>query len=320
LGIGLADIERARVRIADHLRNTPLVESGWLSGAAHADVRIKLESMQVSNSFKARGALNAIARLREDGREVSHVVTASAGNHGRAIAWAAAMVSLPATIFTPRTAPAAKLDAIRASGADLRAECDDYEDAERRAVAFARAGKAIFISPYNNEDVIAGGGTVGLEILEAWPEVDTVLVPIGGGGLISGIAIAVKAARPSAHVIGVEAEASSAFTAACRAGHIVTIDVKPTIADGLGGNVEPDTLTWPYIRDLVDRVVTVAEEDLRASIRSLLAEEHLVAEGAGAAGVAAIASGRSEISGRRAAVILSGANIDLATLVGLVQQ
>jgi threonine dehydratase len=317
--VGLADIERARERIADHLLVTPLVESRWLSDAAKAAVRLKLESTQVSSSFKVRGALNAIARLREGGRTVSRVVTASAGNHGRAIAWAASLASLPATIFTPRSAPESKLKAIRESGADLRAECDDYEDAERRARAFAASSGATFISAYNHEDVIAGGGTVGLEILEAWPDVEAVIVPIGGGGLISGIAIAVKAAHPSTEVIGVEAESSPAFTEARQAGRIVPVDVKPTIADGLGGNVEPDTLTWPYIRDLVDRIVTVSEQDLRSAIRGLLAEDHLVAEGAGAAGVAAVASGRADINGRRTAVVLSGANIDLAKLMSVIE-
>jgi threonine dehydratase len=318
VGVTLADIERARERIADHLRVTPLIESRWLSDVASGDVRLKLESTQVSSSFKVRGALNAVARLREDGQDVSRIVTASAGNHGRAIAWAASLASLPATIFTPSAAPASKLDAIRASGADLRAECDDYEDAERRARGFAHDYGGVFISPYNHEDVIAGAGTVGVEIVEAWPDVTTVIVPIGGGGLISGIAIALKAMRPSVTVIGVEAEASQAFTAARKAGHIVSIEVKPTIADGLGGNVETDTLTWPYIRDLVDRVVTVSEDDLHSAIRGLLAHDHLVAEGAGAAGVAGVAGRHAEIEGQRAAVVLSGANIDLEKLVGVI--
>jgi threonine dehydratase len=317
VSIGLSEIERARERIARHLRVTPLVDSRWLSDTSGAEVRLKLESTQVSNSFKVRGALNAIARLREGGHRVSRVVTASAGNHGRAIAWAAGLASLPATIFTPRAAPESKLEAIRRSGADLRAECDDYEDAEQRARAYARDRGATFISPYNHEDVIAGGGTVGLEIVDAWPEVSRVLVPIGGGGLIAGIAIAVKARRPSAKIIGVEAEASPAFTAARSAGRIVKIDVKPTIADGLGGNVEPDTLTWPYIRDLVDSVVTVSEDDLHSAIRGLLAHDHLVAEGAGAAAVAAVAGRRADINAERAAVVLSGANIDLDKLLNV---
>ncbi len=312
--ITLADIQRARERIAGHLRVTPLVESRWLSRASSADVRLKLESTQVTNSFKVRGALNALTRLREDGRHVPRVVTASAGNHGRALAWAAELMSVPATVFTPRDAPQTKLQAIRDTGADLRAECDDYEDAERRAMAFAREHGAVFISAYSHEDVIAGGGTAGLEIVETWPEVDTVLVPIGGGGLISGIAVAVKAIRPEAEVVGVEAAASPAFTTARRAGHIAHIRVEPTIADGLGGNVEADTLTWPYIRDLVDRIVTVSEGELRTAIRGLLAEDHLVAEGAGAAAPAAAASGRAGIASRRAAIVLSGANIDVEKL------
>jgi threonine dehydratase len=299
--ITLADIERARRRIAAHLRVTPLVESRW-----------------VSNSFKVRGAVNALARLREEGRKVARVVTASAGNHGRALAWAAELMSVPATVFTPRDAPQSKLRAIADSGADLRAVCDDYEDAERRAMAFARDEDAVFLSPYSHEDVIAGGGTVGLEIVEAWPEVDTVLVPIGGGGLISGIAVAFEALRPEAEVVGVEAAASPAFTTARRAGRITQIRVEPTIADGLGGNVQPDTLTWPYIRDLVDRIVTVSEDDLRVGIRGLLSEDHLVAEGAGAAAPAAAASGRAGIASRRAAIVLSGANIDLERLRALL--
>jgi threonine dehydratase len=319
LRIGGAEIERARARIARYLRVTPLVESGWLSRAAQAEVRLKLESTQVSNSFKARGALNAVARLREDGQSVSHVVTASAGNHGRAIAWAACLCSLRATVFTPRAAPDAKRQAILEHGADLRDECESYEDAEARARNYAREHGATFISPYNHEDVIAGAGTVGLEILDAWPEVEAVVVPVGGGGLISGITAAMKAAAPHAvEVIGVEAEASQAFTAARSAGQIVSIDVKPTIADGLGGNVEPDTLTWPYIRDLVDRMVTVSEADLHAAIRNLIAQDHLVAEGAGAAAVAAVASGQARIHNRCAAVILSGANIDLEKLSAVI--
>jgi threonine dehydratase len=312
--ITLADIRRARERIAGHLRVTPLVESRWLSQASSADVRLKLESTQVSNAFKVRGALNALIRLREDDQSVTRVVTASAGNHGRALAWAAELMSVPATVFTPRDAPQAKLRAIRDSGADLRAVCDDYEDAERRAMAFAREDGAVFISAYSHEDVIAGGGTVGLEIVETWPDVDAVLVPIGGGGLISGIAVAVKGVRPEAEVIGVEAAASPAFTTARRAGRITPIRVEPTIADGLAGNAEADTLTWPYIRDLVDRIVTVSESELRTGIRGLLAEDHLVAEGAGAAAPAAAASGRAGIATRRAAIVLSGANIDVEKL------
>jgi threonine dehydratase len=317
--IGVDEIAEARQRLAPHLRCTPLIDSPWLAQISGADVRLKLESQQVSNSFKIRGALNALIRLAGVlDPERRSVVTASAGNHGRAIAWAAERLGLQATVFTPAAAPEAKLGPIRAHGADLRAVADDYEHAERLAIAYAKKTGATFVSAYNHDDVIAGGGTVALDILDDWPEVDTVLVPVGGGGLISGIAAAVKALRPRVRVIGVEAEASGAFTAARRAGHLIAIEVHPTIADGLGGNVEPDSRTWPYVRDLVDDLVTVSEADLHEGLCGLAGHDHLIAEGAGVAAVAAVAARRVRISGSRAAVIVSGANIDVGRLSGIL--
>jgi threonine dehydratase len=242
------------------------------------------------------------------------VVTASAGNHGRAVAWAAEQLSLRAIVFTPRTAPDAKLGPIRAHGADLRAVADDYEHAEALAMALAAETGAVFVSPYSHPDVIAGGGTVATEVLADWPQVDTVVVAIGGGGLISGIARYTGSVASPPRIVGVEAEASCAFTAARRACRIVTIEPRPTLADGLGGNVDPETLTWPYIRDLVDEVVTVSEDDLAAGLRGLVGQEHLIAEGAGVAAVAAVAAGRVDLPGRRVAVVVSGANIDTRTL------
>lgn len=315
--VTLDDIHAARARIGTRLRSTPLIDSPWLSRASGADVRLKLESLQVTSSFKIRGALNALVRLAEGVPQSARpdVVTASAGNHGRAIALAAELTGLSATVFTPRDAPRVKTDAIVAHGATLRSEAANYDEAEAMALDHARRTGAVFVSPYDNDDVIAGAGTVGLELLEQWPDVDVVLVPIGGGGLISGIALALHALRPGARVVGVEAAASRAFTAAKEAGHIVTIDVGQTLADGLGGNVAADTRTWPYIRDLVETIAAVSEDDLRAGIRGLFGNEHLVAEGAGIAAVAAIAARRVDIAGRRAAVVVSGANIDSGRLV-----
>ena len=314
--VTLPDILATRRRLGADLRRTPLVESHWLSSASGGEVRLKLESHQVTNSFKVRGALNAVRKLAQsaDPADPPAVVTASAGNHGLAIAWAASLAKLRATIFTPRNAPRTKLKAIERTGAELRATANDYEQAEHFALEWASNHGSVYISPYNNDDVIAGAGTVGVEVVEEWPAVDVVIVPIGGGGLISGIAAAIAAMKPDTDVIGVEAEASNAFSAARAAGRLVTIDVKPTIADGLGGNVEPDTRTWPYIRDLVDRVVTVSEADLINGIRGLLAEDHLVAEGAGAAATAAVAGKRVALDSRRVAVVVSGSNIDLTKL------
>jgi threonine dehydratase len=318
--ITFADVESAARRLRGRVRPTPLVHSPWLSRVSGSSVYLKLESLQVTSSFKPRGALNALTILRDERGSGVRVVTASAGNHGRAVAWAAEQLGLRAVVFTPRNAPAAKLDPIRAHGADLRADAEDYEESEQKAKAFARESGAEFVSPYSHPDVIAGAGTVGLELLHDLPDLDVVLVPIGGGGLISGIATAVKGLRPGTAVVGVEAAASSAFHAARAAGHLLRIDVGDTIADGLGGNVDPDTLTWPIIRDVVDDVVVVNEEELRRGIRELMASEHLVAEGAGIAAVAAIAAGRIDVAHRTVAPILSGANIDNRRLAAILTE
>jgi threonine dehydratase len=316
--VTLTDVRAARERLAGRLRRTPLLTSPWLSSASGGTVLLKLESLQVTSSFKSRGALNAAMELvRLSGRDIA-VVTASAGNHGRAVAWAAEQLGIRAIVFTPRNAADTKTRAIREHGADLRAIADSYEHAERLAQQHATETGTPFISPYSHPDVIAGAGTIGLELLEDAPDLDAVLVPVGGGGLVSGIAIAVKAVAPRVEVIGVEVEASSAFSAARAAGHLVEITVGETIADGLGGNVDPQTITWPVIRDLVDRFVVVPEPALRRAVRDLLAEEHLVAEGAGAAAIAA-AAGLAGIEGRRAAVLVTGANIDLPRLVSLLR-
>jgi threonine dehydratase len=316
--VTLADVYAARQRIAPHVKRTPVMPSWWLSDASGATVLLKLESLQPTNSFKSRGALNAAMQvLAVHGRDVT-IVTASAGNHGRAIAWAAEQLGIRAIVFTPKTAPETKTRAIVRHGAELRAVAANYEEAERLAQHHARETGGTFVSPYSHPDVIAGTGTIGLELMEDVPELDAVLVPIGGGGLISGIAIAVKALDPRVAVIGVEAEASSAFSAARAAGRIVEISVGDTIADGLGGNVDPETMTWPVIRDLVDRIVVVPEDAIRQAVRTLLAEDHLVAEGAGVAAIAA-AAGLAGIEGRRAAAILTGSNIDLDRLTALLQ-
>jgi threonine dehydratase len=316
----LADVFQARKRIAPYIRRTPLVESGWLSDASGARVWLKLESLQLSNSFKSRGAFNAVmARLERDG-STSHskLVTASAGNHGRALAAAAETFHLPLVVFTPANAPQAKLAAIRRHGAELRADGRDYDDAERRAKEFAAETGATFISPYNDADVIAGAATVAVEILEDVPDVDTLVVPIGGGGLISGVALAATAIAPAATVIGVEAEMSHAFLTSVRAGRLVEIVPRPSIADGLGGNADPDTMTFAYIQQWVDEIVTVSEEDLVAAVAGLVENEHLIAEGAGAAAPAAILARRARVDGRRVAAIVSGSNIDRSRLAAVL--
>ena len=315
----LIDVFRARRRVAPYIRRTPLISSAWLSELARGVVSLKLESLQLSNSFKSRGAFNAvIARLERGSAAPARLVTASAGNHGRALAAAAEIFRLPLVVFTPVDAPHSKVAAIRRHGAELRAEGRDYDDAERLAKAFAAETGAEFISPYNDADVIAGAATIALEIAEDDGDINVIVVPIGGGGLISGIAAATKAIDPDIEIVGVEVEASCAFQTSVRAGHLVPIVPGPTLADGLGGNPDPDTITFGLIQQLVDRIVTVSEEDLASAIVGLVESDHLIAEGAGAAAVAALVGQRIDVAGRRVGVIVSGANIDRRPLAELI--
>ena len=319
--VRLAHILAARQRIHPYVLRTPLVHSPWLSAAAGATVRLKLESIQVTNSFKARGAVNvAAARLERpagDPERTRLMVTASAGNHGRALAYAAERLGLSLVVFTPRHAPRAKLDYIVRHGADLRAIADTYEDSERLAKQFAEDERVTYISPYSHPDVIAGAATVALEILEEWPEVEEILVPVGGGGLLSGVALATKSVSSSIEVVGIEAHASPAFHTSLSAGHIVEVDVKPTLADGLAGNMDPDTITFDFVRRLVDRIELVDEREIEDAIRGLVAHEHLIAEGAGAVAVAAAAR-TVRPTHRNVAVIVTGSNIDSARLARLL--
>jgi threonine dehydratase len=294
---------------------TPVRRSDWLSSAAGADVYLKLETLQPTFSYKIRGAWNAVLMLLERG-VASNLVTASAGNHGRALAAAARDARLELRVYVPATAPRVKVSAIRATGAEIRM-AEDYDDAERQAQADARRSGACYISPYSHPDVIAGAGTIGLELLENLPDIDTIVVPVGGGGLISGIAIATEGTT----VVGVEAQASSPFTQSLAAGRIVPISVGPTLADGLAGNLDPGSITFEIVKSRVHGISVVSEDEIRSAIRGMLNEERLVVEGAAATAVAAVLSGG--LTGRapraqRVAVVLSGANIDPETLRAII--
>jgi threonine dehydratase len=315
----MIDVLHARRRIAPYVLRTPLVRSAWLSDLAGASVWLKPESLQRSNAFKARGAFNAvIARFERPGGPPAQLVTASAGNHGRGLAAAARTFNLPLVVFTPADAPKAKLDAIQRDGADLRPDGRDYDEAERMAKAFATQTGAEFISPYSDADVIDGAATVALEMFEDQPDLDTLVVPIGGGGLISGMATVARAINPSCEVIGVELEVSNAFQQSVAAGRLVEIVPGATLADGLGGNPDPETITFALIQRLVDRIVTVSEADLVAAVIGLVEAEHLIAEGAGAAATAALIGKRIDVRGRRVGVVVSGGNIDRARLAALL--
>lgn len=312
-----ADIFGAQARLRPFLAPTPMRASAWLGDLAGEAVYLKLESLNLTNSFKIRGALNALLRLVEQHPDPGTrpvVVTASAGNHGRAMACAAERLGVRVVIFTPATAPRTKRDAIRRHGAELRDDPPTYDDAEQAARLYAESHAGLYVSPYNHPDVIAGAGTVGLEIVEGCPDVGTVYVPLGGGGLASGVGLAIRAAAPHARVVGVEAAASTPFTTSLARGVITVIDAGPTLADGLAGNLEPGSMTFPLIQRVVDEVVIVSEDEIRSAIRDMAAEEHLIVEGAAAVAVAAIAARRGLTHGPAVALV-TGANIDLERLV-----
>jgi len=278
-----ADVEAAALRIAPSLQPTPVAEADGLV--------LKLETVQPTGSFKVRGALAALTTLERG----EHVVTASAGNHGLAVAWAAKLLGLEATVVVPVNAARAKVDALRRFPATLVEHGASFDDAERHALSLG--GR--YVSAYNDTEVIAGAGTIGLEL----PDAETLVVPIGGGGLCSGLALAT-----GARVIGVVPAAFPAMRASLAAGAVVAIEGGATVADGLHGNIEPGSVTFEIVRDLVYDVVAVDEPAILEAMRFLEAEHGLVVEGAGAAAVAAIRTGAAEAHGRTVAIV-SGRNV-----------
>lgn len=309
---------QARRRLAGLIWPTPCVRSAWLSEATGGDVYLKLENLQPTGSFKLRGALNKLKRLAF-APEPPRVLTVSAGNHGRAVAYGASLFGLRATVIVPRSAPPTKIEAIQRTGVELQLVGENYDEAERTARQWARDEGLTFISPYNDLDVIAGQGTVALEMLEKVPDVDTILVPVSGGGLLAGVAVMAKALNPTIKVIGVQTEHSPAMYQSFRAGHLVTVEEKPTLADGLAGNVEAGSITFPLIRHYVDDIVLVSEESLHRAIVEVLAHEQIVVEGAGAVPVAALLTHRIAPRSKKIAAVLTGRNIDFSVLRRLTQ-
>jgi threonine dehydratase len=290
-----------------------MVRSAWLSERAQRDVWLKLESVQPGGSFKIRGALNALSVLRAEQPAVTTIVTASAGNHGAAMAIAASQLGLRLRVHLSTAAPDAKRGALLAYGAEL-VNAPGYDEAETGARADAAQSGAPYISPYNHPDVIAGAGTVALEMLEDEPSLTAIVVPLGGGGLLAGAALAARGHTRTVRMIGAEAEGSPVFTTALAAGAITPIVVTDTLADGLAGNLEPGSQTFALVRDHVDAVAVVAESSLETAMRGLLYRERLVTEGAGAAAVAALLQGGLGLDGGPVGVMITGRNIDASTL------
>jgi threonine dehydratase len=307
VGVSIEDVERAARLIAGMAVRTPMEEARWLSALTGGPVLLKCENLQRTGSFKVRGAFTRMANLSPDEKSLG-VVAASAGNHAQGVALAAQTLGLQATVFMPEGAPIPKVEATRGYGAEVVFHGRYLEDALAEARAFAERTGAVLIHPFDNPDIVAGQGTAGLEIIEQAPAVETVVVPCGGGGLLAGIAIAVKAKNPDVRVIGVQAEGAAAYPASLSAGHPVALASMSTMADGIAVGL-PGQVTFTLVRDLVDEVVTVSEASLSRAVLATLERGKLVVEPAGAAAVAAILDDPSRF-GTATVAVLSGGNID----------
>ena len=315
--VTLGDIRAARERIGAIARVTPLID---VSDAAGRPLRLKCESLQPSGAFKIRGAYNMVAQLSGDQRGRG-VITYSSGNHGQAMALAARHLGAPAVVVMPTTAPAIKVDGAKGFGAEVILEGTTSAERRARAEAEASARGLTMVPPFDHEWIIAGQGTAGLEILEQCPDASVVLVPIGGGGLISGVAAAIKQSRPDVRVIGVEPSGAAAMRASLDAGHAVTLSRAQSVADGLMP-VRPGDLTLAHVQAFVDDVITVEDGEIVDAVRWAFLHAKVVAEPSGAATIAAALGGALDRAsgGRPAGVvvaIVSGGNIDLGKLRAL---
>lgn len=303
----LADILAARNAISGTVRRTPLLRADGLSARTDVETHLKLETVLPIGAFKLRGALNAAANMPGG----THTLTCcSTGNHGRAVAWAARRLGLKAVIFMSSLVPETKLAAIRALGAEIRIVGRSQDDAQEACRLLAGDG-VLEIPPFDDRNVIAGQGTIGLEILEDLPETRTVLVPLSGGGLAAGVALAARSISPGIRVIGISMDRGAAMAASLEAGTPVAVTEVESLADSLGGGIGTDNrLTFAMCRDLLDDVVLVTEEEIYTAMRTLYLEEALVVEGAAAVGVAACLAGRIRDMRGPLVTIITGRNVD----------
>ncbi len=313
----LADVNEARARLRGIALHTPLEPSRDLAEETGAlEVRLKREDVQPTGSFKTRGAHNKVGILAE-ARPEAALVTASSGNHGIAVATAATRHDMRLTVLVGRGISPAKLERLRAlETGRITVELfgTDTDDAEAEARRRDDAGHAIYVPPYNDPEVIAGQATVGSEILESWPEVDTIIVPIGGGGLIGGVGLWAKAMKPALRLIGVQPAASPPMYAHFATQSTDPMPIAPTLADGVAGNIERTSITWRLSRQLVDDVVIVEEQEIADAMRWALEVPHILLEGSAVLGIAALRSRQVDVPERRVALVTTGRNVGAGTL------
>ena len=317
--LSLADIREARERVSDVARHTPLERSRSFSEMSGADLHLKLENFQRTGAFKIRGAMNRIQTLSETEREAG-VVTASAGNHAQGVALAASRAGVDATVVMPKFAPVSKVKATRGYGASVRLEGVDYDEAQAYAHQLERDEGRTYVHAFDDPVVMAGQGTLGLEIVDDCPDLDTVVVPIGGGGLISGVAVAIKQQLPDVRVVGVQAEGAASAAKSLEAGEVTEIDSVDTIADGIATRSVGDR-TLEVMEEYVDAVVTVDDREIALALTLLLERAKTLVEGAGAVALAAVLSDAFEYDdGETVVAALCGGNIDLNRLGTVIRR
>jgi threonine dehydratase len=301
------EIDAAAESLAKVMRRTPMIASRVLSERGDCEVWLKCENLQRTGSFKPRGAYNRISRLSADER-ARGVVAASAGNHAQGVAWSATQLGISSRVYMPRGAALPKIAATKAYGAEVILDGSTVDEALVAARAFADETGAVLIHPFDHPDIVAGQATVGAEILEQMPDVDAIVVPLGGGGLLAGIAAAVKQRRPDVTIVGVQAAQAAAWPQSLADGHPVALTAMNTMADGIAV-ARPGDVPFEHISELVDSIVTVSEEALSTALLLMLERAKLVVEPAGAAAVAALTTGTLDLSGK-VCVVVSGGNID----------
>ena len=315
--ISLKDIVKAKQVIAPYIQETSLAKVEYLSVQSGMNVFLKLENMQNTGSFKIRGALNKMSKLSENEKQLG-VITASAGNHAQGVARSAQIFGVNATIVMPTTTPVSKIKATKDYGAEVILSGDNYDSAYQKALEIQKEQKLTFVHPFDDEDVIIGQGTIGLEIMSQLRHVDAVVIPVGGGGLISGVAKAVKSINPNIRVIGVETNSAPSIKTSLDCGNLTEIKCCPTIAEGIAVG-RPGQITFELIKKYVDEVITIEEDAIASAILSLLEKQKIVVEGSGAAPVAAILSPKlSYLKGKNVVCIISGGNIDVNMIESII--
>ncbi|MCP1124633.1 threonine ammonia-lyase [Bacillus sp. AFS018417] len=314
LPLTIVDIKKAKQVLDRNARKTPLVKSFYLTSKTGGEIYLKLENMQLTGSFKFRGAFNKISNLTDE-EKARGVIACSAGNHAQGVALSSHLLGIKSKIVMPTSAPKAKVEATKGYGSEVILYGDTFDDAKAKCEEIIKETGETYLHPYDDVEVMAGQGTIGLDILDDMWDVDTVLVPIGGGGIIAGIAVALKSFNPSINIIGVQADNVHGMKASYDKGEIVEHYEAPTIADGCAVKI-PGTLTFKIVRELVDDIVTVSEEELEVAMKDLLQRGKAVVEGAGALATAALLAGKVDpyIKGKKVAAIISGGNVDLTRI------